>query len=504
MLENLSKNIIKYLVDELPPFTGIFMVQTNAEGKIMGYYGPYQDYISRVPLVGGFLHDYCPALFSMIPPLINPMVLENIKTIDEVYADIHIVESNENEYWVFFINQSHEVEKIKDILQKINTNKLKEERTKPASLDEDSLVEAIGFARFEVLDDNLTVLKGALPEWLKKLKPNFNSGDRILYKEEFPYLEVFAIEADELWSGSDDGKLKSGLWTESLPSGEDIFLTALAVNTSGTKHLLIRQMDDGLDSEQLALQMARDQKLAYEKLEKAERKLKTLLEYKDKFVSIVSHDLRSPVSAVLGVAELILNDEEDISKLSDFNRELLSNIKEEMIRLLDYNDKLYHWSNLELGNFKVVKEKLSLAKLIETAKGTAAQKMEAKNISFSSNLKANIEIEADNALFMQVLNNLVGNAVKFTPEGGNISINAEEKENDIIIKVSDTGMGMPESVAKNIFAGFARSSTKGTGGEKGTGLGLGIVKKIIDSHEFEISVESVETKGSDFIIKIPK
>ncbi len=247
--------------------------------------------------------------------------------------------------------------------------------------------------------------------------------------------------------------------------------------------------------------MARDQKLAYEKLEKAEQKLKTLLDYKDKFVSIISHDLRSPVAAVLGIAEMLANDKEELAKLDDFYHEMILSIKEEMLRLLDYNDKLYHWSNLELGNFKISKEEVSLKKVIETAQRTAEKKLSAKNISFSTNLHKDTKISVDLTLFLQVLNNLMANAIKFTPENGSISIDVKEG-NPMQIIVKDSGVGMPKEVSNNIFSGFARASTSGTSGEKGTGLGLGIVKKIVDGHGFTIHVESETGKGSSFIIEL--
>jgi len=225
------------------------------------------------------------------------------------------------------------------------------------------------------------------------------------------------------------------------------------------------------------------------------------LEYKDKFVSIVSHDLRSPVAAVLGIAEMLVNDKEELSKLDDFYVEMIGSIKDEMVRLLDYNDKLYHWSNLELGNFEIVRKKESLKDIIKIAHRTANQKLASKNISFSTNLKNDINIDVDIALFLQVLNNLLSNAIKFTPENGNIAIDVVQNKG-LQIAIVDSGVGMPKKVCDNIFSGFARNSSMGTQGEKGTGLGLGIVKKIIDAHGFTIKVESELGKGSRFIIGI--
>jgi signal transduction histidine kinase len=110
---------------------------------------------------------------------------------------------------------------------------------------------------------------------------------------------------------------------------------------------------------------------------------------------------------------------------------------------------------------------------------------------------------ADETLLGQALNNLVGNAVKFTPEGGVITLGSILNKDSYDIFVSDTGVGMPESVSRKLFEGFTRKSTMGTYGEKGTGLGLGIVKKILEAHNFSIRVESEEGKGTKFIISVP-
>ena len=504
MLNNLPKEVLIYLINELPPFTGVLIVQTDSEGKIINYHGPHKEYLREMPETGKLIHEYVPALFSMIPPLISPMVLNTIKCDSSIYADIHIVEGDDLGYFIFFVDQNHIVEGIKDVLQKMNEDKLSLESksiTSTSSLPNPTKV--FGDIIIEPVNNQTAFIRSDIPGWFEKLSPGLSIDTSFEFTELFPFLEVFMIEAEEFWNQKKDGKFRSGIWTESLPDGTEMALNAYAIMYSESKYILIAPLEENMDNEQLGYQMAREQKLAYEKLEKTEKKLKTLLDYKDKFVSIVSHDLRSPVAAVLGIAELLTNDETELNKLSDFYKSLIYNIKEEMLRMLDYNDKLYHWSNLELGNFEVLKEKESLRKIIETAERTSSSKFTAKNIRFATNLEKDFQIEVDNTLFLQVLNNLVSNAVKFTPEDGTISINVKRLENSTEVIVKDSGVGMPKNVSENIFSGFARNSTLGTKGEKGTGLGLGIVKKIIDAHGFDIRVESEVGHGSSFIISIP-
>ncbi len=503
MLQNLPQEIIKYLIDELPPFTGVLIIKTNEDGNIIDLYGPHKEYLREKPEIGKPIHEYIPALFSMIPPLVSPMILNKIQSNSTVYADIHLVETEHNEYWIFLVDQNREVKSIRQIIQKINEDKLRHESDKATEVsDSFNPLVVFDYLSLKIEDDKNAIINSSIPQWFSMLKPDYSKNDTINISEIFPYFEVFFFEAYEFWAKKETGKFKSGIWTETLVDGKDIALSAYAIYFNNQKYILIRP-EEGIGKEQISLQLARDQKLAYEKLEKTERQLKNLLDYKDKFVSIVSHDLRSPVAAVLGIADMLVNDKKELSKLDKFYVEMIHNIKDEMLRLLDYNDKLYHWSNLELGNFEVVKEKVSLKKIIEIAHRTAGKKLSSKNISFSTNLKKDLKINIDTTLFLQVLNNLLANAIKFTPENGNISINITEGKK-LQIAVIDSGVGIPEKVRKNIFSGFSRNSSIGTDGEKGTGLGLGIVKKIIDAHGFTIDVKSQEGKGSEFIISIEK
>ncbi len=500
MLSSLPKNIIQYLIDELPPYTGLLIIKTDNTGMVLDFHGPHNEYLQKKPEKGNHIHEYIPALYSMIPPVETPFVLNRIKLAGENYADIHLVDFNDDEYLTFIVDQTKEVENIRSAIQKINESKYKRESSnKELHSDFNLNFSAIfDYLMFKVTDEDNVIVDSQVPTWVNSLSNSFLPNSSINLSEVFPYMEVFFIEADEFWNKKKNGKFKSGIWTETLVDGTDLALNAYAIFSNNSKYILVHPVDN-IDKEQINFQLAREQKLAFEQLEKADKKLKLLLEYKDKFVSIVSHDLRSPVAGVLGVVDLLINDEDELNKLNEFYVEMIHHIKDEMLRLLDYNDKLYHWSNLELGNFEVVKSKQSLKKIIDTVQITSDKKLKAKNISFNTNLKDDVTIFVDITLFLQVLNNLVSNAIKFTPENGNISIDVDTRK-VVIISVIDSGVGMPKKILSNIFSGFARNSSIGTDGEKGTGLGLGIVKKIIDAHGFNVTVESELGKGSKFII----
>ena len=507
MLKILPETILKYLIDKLPPFTGILMIKTSDEGIISGWYGNYNDYLEREPAVGEDVCDLVPALFGMVPPLVVPAVLNRIQTYGHCIADIHVVQDEENgDFWIFFVDQTKEVESIRQLLQRVNENQLKEQAKdrEPFYRNPFSGMHLLDYIAFKKLDDDYFLLVAEIPGWFNDLDVNLPLlTDRVALADYFPFIDAFVIEAAEFWNGAKSGNLKSGIWTETTREGKPMYLNAFAINLEDSPYLLIKPMFEEFDTEQDLMQRARDQSLAFDKLAKAERKLKELLDYKEKFVSIVSHDLRSPVASVLSIAQLLNTDTNFLSHLSDFNREMIKNIQDEMVRLLDYNDKLYHWSNLELGNFELVKLFSNLEDLVKTAVRTAKPKLDEKHIVFTTKVDSLLTVEVDNTLFLQVLNNLIGNAVKFTPDGGSIDIGASKVDGYIELVVRDSGIGMPKEVQRGLFQGFTVQSTQGTHGEKGTGLGLGIVKKIADAHQINIQVESSPGMGTAFILQIP-
>jgi len=151
-----------------------------------------------------------------------------------------------------------------------------------------------------------------------------------------------------------------------------------------------------------------------------------------------------------------------------------------------------------------VPEKISVKKLIDKVSQTARPTMEAKNIRYEAIVPEDFEVEVDVSLFLQALNNLIGNAIKFTPENGHIKITVKRENGKVQFLISDSGIGMSDKTQKSVFSGVPIDSTLGTSGEKGSGLGLDIVKKIVDAHGFNIDVHSEEKKGTTFNISLIK
>ena len=240
---------------------------------------------------------------------------------------------------------------------------------------------------------------------------------------------------------------------------------------------------------------------AYEKLRKSELELETLNKNKDRFFSIISHDLRSPFNSLLGLTSLIINDFDGFSK---------DEIKDSMYNLHQVSESLYHliedlldWSRIQFNKIDFQPEVLNLneviAKVIVISKAVAKD----KNISLVNIVPKNCTTKADVHMITTIIRNLVNNAIKFTPKYGIVKISAGFHLDDLIVSVEDTGVGMTKEVAENLFKVGKKVSKYGTEGESGTGLGLIICKEFVEKHGGKIWVESEIEKGSKFIFRIP-
>jgi two-component system sensor histidine kinase/response regulator len=240
------------------------------------------------------------------------------------------------------------------------------------------------------------------------------------------------------------------------------------------------------------------------KLKKQEDKLRQMVESKEQFIRTVSHDLRTPFTSISEFANILLNDEEMQKRLSDENREILQLINQSTEYLVNYFNKLLNWARSESKNFELKISEIDLNKLVNTSYLIFKDKLNKKNIAFETNIPEGLKLQADETFFNQVISNLIGNAVKYTPEGGTIKITAIEEDNNVTIKVADTGIGITDVSPEELFGQAYHTSTPGTNKEKGTGLGLHICKNILDAHSFSITFESEKDKGTTFIINTNK
>ncbi|MFH1194951.1 MAG: PAS domain S-box protein [bacterium] len=243
-------------------------------------------------------------------------------------------------------------------------------------------------------------------------------------------------------------------------------------------------------------------KRAEEELKKSADNLKKMNETKDRFISIVSHDLRTPFSSILGFTDLLLTDR---NLPEDKQVQYITYIQESSKNMLSLVNSLLDWTRLQTGRITFeperVNARLIVVKAIQMLTGNAIK----KNITIESTLSDDIHVHGDENLLLQAFLNLISNAVKFTSTGGTIIISSSPSlgKKQILFCVKDTGTGIRAEDVEKLFRIDAKFTTNGTAGERGSGLGLSLVHDIIQKHGGEIWVESEIGKGSEFKFTIP-
>ncbi|MBI5839760.1 MAG: PAS-domain containing protein [Chloroflexi bacterium] len=226
--------------------------------------------------------------------------------------------------------------------------------------------------------------------------------------------------------------------------------------------------------------------------------LKELDRLKNDFVHTVSHDLRSPLTAVLGYTELI----ERTGPLSENQQEFLHRIQGSVQHITTLINDLLDLGRLEAG-FDTRRESIQLEGVLRYTLDMFESHMQKKKITLTTNIAPNLHsLRANPIRIRQMMDNLVGNAIKYTPEGGTIRVGVSMEDNQIILEVTDSGPGIPTGEQNRVFDKFYRASNV-PDGIGGSGLGLAIVKSIVDSHQGRVWVESNVGKGSSFFVVFP-
>lgn len=235
-------------------------------------------------------------------------------------------------------------------------------------------------------------------------------------------------------------------------------------------------------------------------LKNANEKLKELNQSKDRILGIVVHDLRSPVAAIRSLTDLFL-EEDNIDPKS--GREFMEMIRTACNSSLDMINEILTLSDKEKGKKDEKKERVSLKNLISSATGLLRFKAEEKKQRIHLSLPdQECEAEILPERIRRIFSNLVINAVKFSSAGSNVYVTLKEQGDKAIISVRDEGIGIPDDLKENIFDSFTRSKRTGTMGEKSFGLGLSIVKEVVNEHQGKVWFESEEGKGTTFYIEL--
>ncbi|MFQ5850101.1 MAG: ATP-binding protein [Candidatus Binatia bacterium] len=231
-------------------------------------------------------------------------------------------------------------------------------------------------------------------------------------------------------------------------------------------------------------------------------RLNELDKLKSDFFSTMSHELRTPLTSIKEGIGLLMEDMGEA--ITDRQRRVLRILSEESNRLIVQVNSLLDLSKMEAGMMTYNFEQASLSPLIEKVVSEMGPLAEAKKIFLETDISKDLRIiKVDFERILQVLRNLIGNAVKFTPEGGRVTVSARPTDRATEVSVADTGPGIPQENLITIFEKFQQADPTASSGIKGTGLGLAIVQHIISSHGGRIWVESEPGQGSTFIFVLP-
>ncbi len=236
-------------------------------------------------------------------------------------------------------------------------------------------------------------------------------------------------------------------------------------------------------------------------LKKAEEELRQLNLMKDRFLSIIAHDLRGPFQGLLGIASILA---EDAEMTNEERMRFHKKLYEELKTQYNFLDNLLEWSRVQRGVIEFSPEPDDIAADLRETISVLQNTIEKKNLHIEFEMPEQLFFNYDKNMITTVLRNLISNAIKFTPDGGSIRISIKENENEITVSVKDTGTGIEQDNLDLLFRIDSHFSRRGTNDEDGTGLGLILCKDFVEKHKGKIWAESEAGKGSVFSFSIPR
>ena len=222
---------------------------------------------------------------------------------------------------------------------------------------------------------------------------------------------------------------------------------------------------------------------------------------KDDFVGLISHELRTPLSSIVGYLELMRDDDDE--ELTETQLQYLGVAERNAHRLLTLVGDLLFTAQVESGKFNLETHVQSMAPIVSAAADSARPAAARAGVNLRVEMVDGGMVRGDSVRLGQACDNLISNAIKFTPSGGTVTVSLNGEARRVVVTVSDTGMGIPESEIDQLFLRFFRASTATLNAVPGVGLGLTITKAIVTAHGGEMSVRSVEGVGTNFSMMLP-
>ena len=255
------------------------------------------------------------------------------------------------------------------------------------------------------------------------------------------------------------------------------------------------------DSRDAIFNMLKDMDESYKKLQKAYEDLQTLDKMKDEFISNVSHELKTPLISIKGYGELLYDEKQ--GSISDEQKKSLEAIIRNADRLTRLINSILFISRLQAGKIEFRFEPVDMDEIINICTGDLKGMMDGKQIIFEKAVQKISRVMGEKDRYIEVLNNLLDNAIKFTPMGGKISIKAWDEAENVHLIVSDNGIGIPKEIIPKLFMRFYQVDASASRKYGGAGLGLYITKNIIDAFHGRVWVESEVGKGTRVHMLLP-
>lgn len=346
--------------------------------------------------------------------------------------------------------------------------------------------------------DNLKVLSGILKANEYKVRPVLNGQLALEAAEnEIPDLILLDIMMPQMDGYEVCRQLKQNPKLKDIPV---IFISAL----NDTRDIVDAFKEGGVDyitkpfqAEEVSARIA-----THLKISRLSNELKKLNASKDKFFSIIAHDLRGPLSGLMSFTEQLADEDQYFSDTE--KKEITLELSQSARNTFNLLENLLQWSQIERGLTDFNPKSLDLKHVVSECLRTAADTASGKQLRIITDIQGNPEVFADTNMLQTVIRNLVSNAIKFTPKGGIITISVESSANNMtLLSVRDTGIGMNEEMREKLFLIGANTKRPGTEGELSTGLGLILCKEFVEKQSGKLWVESTKNTGSVFYFTIP-
>lgn len=242
-------------------------------------------------------------------------------------------------------------------------------------------------------------------------------------------------------------------------------------------------------------------KKAEDAVEKYMKELEELNSHKESVLAILSHDLRSPLAAIISTAKYLDTNFENM-KASSVKKmlQLLHKSSTDELEMLDY---LLEWARIKYASDVFSPTKIELMEHVEKVFDTLKETATLNTINLHHEIKENVSVFADSKMLLSILQNIVSNAIKHSHKGGEITISAKKQDDKLVIQVKDTGTGMSKEIQEKLFTPQLKTLSASRKENKGAGIGLLLVKGFLEKNEGEIWVESVEGEGSSFYFTLP-